>query len=389
MASRYPLVVNTAIPRIEELKGVDDLNLSNSLIELKNGLPTAANQIPRYDGADLSWITANNFILNVTQDGGVVRLNASQTLTNKIIDGGTNTVQNIPNSSLVNDSITIDGTEVFLGDSIGRLDTDTKYEFSGTSIANQVSIKLQAYDIENNTVTNPVPNGDSTIKFVGAGATTVSWNGTSKTITISSTDTDTNSTYSALGSGGLAQTGSAFSLNGSGSFTSNRVLKWNGTTFRLENSNITDTGSLITLSSATEINNTLLTTGSVTFGSGTAAPSINLRGGTSLTGGNANIVVRQETNGLGVTTIDTRLIYDATTGAKGWKIVEEGDVAQARTISSITTIMPSTAPQTSSTAAVPATNSSAGRAGEVRWNTSHVYICVANNNWIRVIRDAF
>jgi hypothetical protein len=388
MASRYPLVVNTAIPRIEELKGVDDLNLSNSLIELKNGLPTATNQIPRYDGADLSWISGNTFVLNVVPD--LVRTATTQTLTNKTIDGGTNTLQNIPNSSLVNDSITIDGTEVFLGDSIGRLDTDTKYEFSGTSIVNQVSIKLQAYDIENNTVTNPVPNGDSTIRFVGSGATTVSWNGVSKTVTISSTDTDTNSTYSALASGGIAQTGSAFSLNGSGSFTTNRVLKWNGTSFSLQNSNITDTGSLITLSSATEISSTLRTTGDVTFGSETPSPSLNLRGGVLTVGGNANIVVRQTTNGLGVTLTDTRLIYDATTGAKGWKIVEEGDVAQARTISSVTTIMPAAAnPQNSSLAAAPATNGAIGRAGEVRWDTGFVYFCVANNNWIRVVRSAF
>lgn len=387
MASRYPLVVNTAIPRIEELKGVDDLNLSNSLIELKNGLPTAANQIPRYDGADLSWISGSTFVLNVVPD--LVRTAAAQTLTNKIIDGGTNTLQNIPNSSLVNDSIIIDGTEVFLGDSIGRLDTDTKYEFNGTSTINQVSIKLQAYDIENTTITNPVPNGDSTIRFVGAGATSVAWDGGTKTITISSTDTDTNTSYSALASGGLAQTGSAFSLNGSGTFTTNRVLKWNGTTFRLENSNITDTGSLITLSTATQVSSTLLTTGDVTFGSGTAAPSVNLRGGNNLVGGNANIVVRQTTNGLGVTLTDTRFFYDATTGAKGWKVVEEGDVSLPRTISSVTTIMPATAPQTGSTAAVPATNTAAGRAGEVRWNATHIYICVANNNWIRALRNAF
>jgi hypothetical protein len=388
MASRYPLVVNTAIPRIEELKGVDDLNLSNSLIELENGLPTAANQIPRYDGTDLSWISGNTFVLNVVPD--LVRTAVAQTITNKTIDGGTNTLQNIPNTSLVNDFITIGGTQVFLGDSVSALDTDTKYEFSGTSITNQVSVKLQAYNIDDATITNPTPNGDTTIRFVGAGATSVSWNGTSKTITISSTDTDTNTQYSALASGGIAQTGSTFSLNGSGSFTTNRVQKWNGTTFRLENSNITDTGSLITLSSATEVNNTLLTTGNVTFGSGTAAPSINLRGGVNLVGGNANIVVRQTTNGIGTTLFDTRLIYDATTGAKGWKIVEEGDVAQARTISSVTTIMPAAGnPQTSSSAAAPATNGAVGRAGEVRWDAGFVYVCVANNNWIRIVRSAF
>jgi hypothetical protein len=55
--------------------------------------------------------------------GDVVGTSDSQTLTNKTIDGGDNTLQNIPNAALDNDSITINGSATALGGSI-TLDTD-------------------------------------------------------------------------------------------------------------------------------------------------------------------------------------------------------------------------------------------------------------------------
>ena len=55
--------------------------------------------------------------------GNVVGTSDSQTLTNKTIDGGDNTLQNIPNSALDNDSITINGSATALGSSV-TLDTD-------------------------------------------------------------------------------------------------------------------------------------------------------------------------------------------------------------------------------------------------------------------------
>ena len=129
MASRYPLVVNTDVtPRLEELKGVDTLRLTDSNIEASNGLATGANDILRYSGTNLEWITANNFALNVTQDGGVSFLNSTDTLTNKTLDfaGGTNTALNIPNSALANASITFGTQEVFLGGTVlNVVDTDT------------------------------------------------------------------------------------------------------------------------------------------------------------------------------------------------------------------------------------------------------------------------
>ena len=50
--------------------------------------------------------------------GDVVGTSDQQTLTNKTIDGVANTISNIANSSLVNDSITVNGNSTELGDSV-------------------------------------------------------------------------------------------------------------------------------------------------------------------------------------------------------------------------------------------------------------------------------
>jgi hypothetical protein len=52
-----------------------------------------------------------------------VDVDSAQTLTNKTIDGGDNTLTNVGNESLVNDSITVNGYETALGESVD-LDTD-------------------------------------------------------------------------------------------------------------------------------------------------------------------------------------------------------------------------------------------------------------------------
>ena len=37
----------------------------------------------------------------------------------------------------------------------------------------------------------------------------------------------------------------------------------------------------------------------------------------------------------------------------------------------------------------PATSTSAGSAGDIASDTTHVYICVATNSWVRIVRDTW
>jgi hypothetical protein len=60
-----------------------------------------------------STVTNNTVTLDI--DNTVATLTGAQTLTNKTISGGDNTISNIGNSSLTNSSITINGTSVSLG----------------------------------------------------------------------------------------------------------------------------------------------------------------------------------------------------------------------------------------------------------------------------------
>ena len=53
-----------------------------------------------------------------TGEGGLVTTTGTQTLTNKTMDGGSNTFTNIGNNSLVNSSVTINGTSLSLGSTL-------------------------------------------------------------------------------------------------------------------------------------------------------------------------------------------------------------------------------------------------------------------------------
>jgi hypothetical protein len=86
--------------------------------------------------------------------GTIVGTSDSQTLTNKTIDGNSNTISNIANSSLVNDSITINGSATALGSSI-TLDTDDVAEGATNQYFTSDRAKDAAgYILENATQTN-------------------------------------------------------------------------------------------------------------------------------------------------------------------------------------------------------------------------------------------
>lgn len=86
--------------------------------------------------------------------GDIVGTSDSQTLTNKTIDGSSNTLSNIANASLVNDSITINGSSTALGSSI-TLGTDDVSEGSTNLYFTDNRAKDAAgYILENATLSN-------------------------------------------------------------------------------------------------------------------------------------------------------------------------------------------------------------------------------------------
>ncbi len=135
MANKFLLVANTTSNRIEELAAGDNLDLTSNGIFIDNN--TGINgYVLMSDGTKVKWAPVGNVVASGTQQ-----------LTNKVIDCTNNTVINIPNSSLVNKTITINGQAINLGGSISNLSTPDAAETLTNKIINA----------SNNTLSN-IPN---------------------------------------------------------------------------------------------------------------------------------------------------------------------------------------------------------------------------------------
>lgn len=129
MADRFPLAVNETSRKIEELISGDNLNLTGNGISIA-GNTGISGQYLKSIGNGIIW-----------DNPGDVYLSASQTVLNKTfesctISGSTNFFSNIANSSLVNSSITINGTSIVLGGSVTTPDNNTTYTVSAVDGAN-------------------------------------------------------------------------------------------------------------------------------------------------------------------------------------------------------------------------------------------------------------
>ena len=137
MANRFPIVINNSTTVVGELQQGDNLNLS--LSGIYDGASSGLNgQVLKATGSGtVTWGSVGDVFLTTTQTL------QNKTFTNCIFNALNNTLTNIPNGSLVNSSITINGTAIALGGSVTTPDNNATYSIgTSTSTTNQALIRL-------------------------------------------------------------------------------------------------------------------------------------------------------------------------------------------------------------------------------------------------------
>ena len=129
MADRFPLIVNETSKKIEELVSGDNLDLTGNGVVV--GGDTGAGKYLSSDGSTVFWDTPGDVFLDATQNL------SNKTLSLCTISGSQNTITNIPNSGLVNSSITVNNVSVALGGSVTTPNDNTTYSISAVdSVSN-------------------------------------------------------------------------------------------------------------------------------------------------------------------------------------------------------------------------------------------------------------
>ena len=201
MADRFPLIVNEASRKIEEMISGDNLDLTGNGIAV-NGNTGVSGEYLKSTGVGITW-----------GNPGDVYLDLAQTVTNKIftsctISGSTNTISNIANASLKNSYITINSQNINLGGSVTTPDTNTTYSISAVDGDNsdEFIVRLTAAGSG---------SGTDDVKFVAGSNVTLTRSTDSITISSSYVDTDTitrlkATTGGAFVSGDVEISGGAF-----------------------------------------------------------------------------------------------------------------------------------------------------------------------------------
>ena len=213
MANRFPLIVNAVSQKIEELISGDNLELTGNNIVISGD--TGSGKYLTSDGSVVSWGVP-----------GDVYLTQSQTLTNKTLEvctisGSLNTITNLPNTALVNSTITVNGTPIPLGGSVTTPNDDTTYAVSMGDGASASVKKLILTAGGSGSGTDEVNFAVGTPNTIpsGSNAIVLAIDRVDDTVTISGTapDADTVTTLQAA-VGGTAQSGD-ITIAASGSST--------------------------------------------------------------------------------------------------------------------------------------------------------------------------
>jgi hypothetical protein len=352
MADRFPLIVNSATKKIEELVAGDNLNLSSNGVIANNTLGTAGQYL-KTNGTTVVW-----------DNPGDVYLTATQTITNKTfnsctLSGSTNIFSNIPNTALVNSTINVNGVAIPLGGSVTTPDNNTTYSVSavdGASASEKVirltsggnfgsgvnddvtfvagnnvtltrtndAITINSSFVDTDTVTRlqsavggSLVSGDVTI--AAGGSSTVSQSGSVITISSSFTDTITrlragtgqtlasgDFTFLASGASSIAQDGGNITISSINTVT--RVRGATTGTFNSGDITIVGSGASTVSQDGTTITVNSIDTNTVTRLRGTTGGTFN-SGDITITATGA-ATVSQVGNTINVSATDTNTTYD-------------------------------------------------------------------------------
>jgi len=214
MANRFPLVINNSTTVVGELQSGDSLNLSLSGIYDGTGTGLAGQFLKANGNGTVSWGVPGDVFLSATQSI------QNKTFTSCTINGGSNTLTNISNSSLVNSNITINGSVISLGGSVTTPDNNYTYSLVTTSPGTNVAlIRLQGSNggsttefnifgengivVTRETTTNIKIETSLSSLIAGTYLTGTSYNGlTSQTWSVDATSTNTASKVVARDSNG-------------------------------------------------------------------------------------------------------------------------------------------------------------------------------------------